>query len=236
MNGRPKDPVWKYYEYFQEEGKKNRRCICRFCGAESAAIPTRMVNHLLQKCTSVSSEVKKTVQSVQRRPTETGSSSKQHPMSYIQEHPSSASTPIPPALPILPGATSPTLAVVPTVTDTRAKTILAYGDSITWGWDGNNTSGETRLPYGARWTSILETLLTGMYPGTKVIAEGLNGRTAVFNDPLMNQHCDTNGRNVLLPILHSHKPLDLVILFLGTNELRHRLNLSGMDIASGLNM
>ena len=50
----------------------------------------------------------------------------------------------------------------------------------------------------------------------EVIAEGLGGRTATFDRP------DSEGRSglpYLLPCLQSHDPVDLVVIFLGTNDV-----------------
>jgi lysophospholipase L1-like esterase len=63
------------------------------------------------------------------------------------------------------------------------------------------------------------------------VAEGLNGRTTVFDDPIDGSH--KNGRTYLLPCLESHAPLDLVIIMLGTNDLKSRFNLAPYDVAAG---
>ena len=63
------------------------------------------------------------------------------------------------------------------------------------------------------------------------IAEaGLSGRTTVWDDPLEPYK---NGRELLLPTLLTHKPLDLVIVMLGTNDLKDRFAASGREIAEG---
>ena len=45
----------------------------------------------------------------------------------------------------------------------------------------------------------------------------MNGRTTVFDNPMSQGR---NGSAYLLTCLETHKPLDLVILMLGTNDLR----------------
>lgn len=62
-----------------------------------------------------------------------------------------------------------------------------------------------------------------------VVAEGLGGRTTVFDDPIDGAHL--NGLSYLRPCLASHKPLDLVIIMLGTNDLKHRFGVLADDIA-----
>jgi lysophospholipase L1-like esterase len=91
------------------------------------------------------------------------------------------------------------------------KTLLLYGDSNTWG-HMPGTDGE-RFPREQRWPVLLQRALGD---GWEVIAEGLGGRTATVDRP------DSEGRNglpYLLPCLHSHRPLDVVVIFLGTNDV-----------------
>jgi lysophospholipase L1-like esterase len=64
--------------------------------------------------------------------------------------------------------------------------------------------------------------------GYRVIEEGLNGRTATLEHPWIEGR---SGRPYLLPCCRSHAPLDLVIIYLGTNDLSDRYNLSASDIA-----
>ena len=64
-----------------------------------------------------------------------------------------------------------------------------------------------------------------------VIEEGLNGRTTVWDDPLVPGR---NGKEYLVPCLNSHRPLDFVVLFLGTNDLKKRFSASAQDIAQGV--
>jgi lysophospholipase L1-like esterase len=64
-----------------------------------------------------------------------------------------------------------------------------------------------------------------------VVEEGLNGRTSCREDPVEG---DRNGFRQLIPILESHKPLDLAAVMLGTNDLKPRFNPSAYDIAAGV--
>lgn len=92
------------------------------------------------------------------------------------------------------------------------KTVLCYGDSLTWGYDAE-TLGRHALE--DRWPSVLAKALG---PGVQVIAEGLNGRTTAYDDNLAD--CDRNGARILPTILHSHDPIDLVIIMLGVNDMK----------------
>jgi lysophospholipase L1-like esterase len=90
------------------------------------------------------------------------------------------------------------------------RTILCYGDSNTWGY---NPSTGGRYARDERWPGVLRTELG---EGYLVIEEGLNGRTTVWDDPIEGYK---NGSTYLIPCLETHKPIDLVIILLGTNYL-----------------
>jgi lysophospholipase L1-like esterase len=92
------------------------------------------------------------------------------------------------------------------------KTIVAYGDSLTYGAD---PGGGPRHAYEDRWPTALEQGLGGM---ARVIAEGLGGRATAYDD--WTAAADRNGARILPTLLESHKPLDLVIIMLGTNDLK----------------
>ncbi len=91
------------------------------------------------------------------------------------------------------------------------KAILAYGDSLTYGAD----PAGGRHAFEDRWPTALERALEGE---ARVIAEGLGGRTTAYDDWLSN--ADRNGARILPTLLASHSPLDLVIVMLGTNDLK----------------
>ncbi|KPK11683.1 MAG: hydrolase [Anaerolineae bacterium SG8_19] len=105
------------------------------------------------------------------------------------------------------------------------KTILCYGDSNTWGYMPG--TGE-RFPADMRWTGVLQRELSDDY---QIIEEGLNGRTIVWDDPIEGYK---NGKDYLIPCLESHRPIDAVVMMLGTNELKLRFSLSAYDIAEGV--
>lgn len=105
------------------------------------------------------------------------------------------------------------------------KRILLYGDSNTWGYDPRT---EGRYDETTRWAGVLARTLGAGYT---IIEEGLNGRTTVLDDPLGE---GKNGKTYLGPCLDSHWPLDVVVLMLGTNDLKHRFGLSAFDIAKGV--
>ncbi len=92
------------------------------------------------------------------------------------------------------------------------KSVLCYGDSLTWGY---NPDGPGRHRVEDRWPSVLQAALGSE---VNVIAEGLNGRTTGYDDHLAD--CDRNGVKTFPTVLHSHMPLDLVIIMLGTNDMK----------------
>ena len=102
--------------------------------------------------------------------------------------------------------------------------IVAFGDSNTWGYDP--ATGE-RFPRAQRWPSVLERELGADF---EVIAEGLNGRTTVHDDPIEPYRC---GADALPSCIMSHMPLDLLIVALGFNDLKKRFSVSAFDIAEG---
>ena len=104
------------------------------------------------------------------------------------------------------------------------KTILCYGDSNTWGY---NAADAGRFPREVRWTGVMAHELGAGY---HVIEEGLNGRTTVWDDPIEGYK---NGKEYLIPCLETHRPIDLVVLMLGSNDLKMRFSLSAYDIANG---
>lgn len=105
------------------------------------------------------------------------------------------------------------------------KTILCYGDSNTYGYD---PASGMRYPENLRWTGRLKSFLG---PGYAVIEEGCNGRTTVFREPGEEWKC---GLDYLKPCLNSHKPVDMVVMMLGSNDLKTMFHASAGQIAEGV--
>lgn len=101
------------------------------------------------------------------------------------------------------------------------KRILCYGDSNTWGF-----SPEDGHRMDRRWTRSLKLPFEA-----EIMEEGLNSRNAVCKDPHMPEKC---GHDMWKMMLLSHKPLDLVVLMLGTNDLKTTYHCSARYIANGL--
>ena len=103
--------------------------------------------------------------------------------------------------------------------------IFCFGDSNTWGYspvDG------TRFPPDVRWTGVLQKSLGRN--DYNIIEEGLNGRTTFINE---DERPLRSGSELLPIILESHRPLDLVVIMLGTNDLKVDFGLTVEDISKG---
>lgn len=107
--------------------------------------------------------------------------------------------------------------------------VLAYGDSNTWGAVPQPYRGAGgRFGVTQRWPRIMQAALGA---GVNVFEEGLNGRTTCVDDPIEGEI--RNGERYLPVSLITHMPLDLVIIMLGTNDLKARLSMTAGDIADG---
>ncbi len=106
------------------------------------------------------------------------------------------------------------------------KTVLCFGDSNTWGYVPGS-EGE-RWPREVRWPVRLQAALGEEWD---VIAEGLNGRTATVDSPVAEGR---NGLTYLMPCLHSHMPIDLVVIYLGTNDTGDRYSLPAEIVAGAV--
>lgn len=110
------------------------------------------------------------------------------------------------------------------------KRVMIFGDSNTWGWNPCNdlASPLQRWDDETRWAGVMQKKLGNEY---LVIPEGLNGRTSVWDDPIEEYRC---GKDQIIPCLDTHAPLDMVIIMVGTNDLKVRYTVSAQDIANGV--
>ncbi len=104
------------------------------------------------------------------------------------------------------------------------KHILCYGDSNTHGY---NPAGG-RYDDNTRWTRQLANLLGSDY---LILEEGLNSRTSSLDDPLAPYK---NGMDFIVPCIETHKPIDLTILMLGSNDMKQRFAPSVEKITDSL--
>lgn len=100
--------------------------------------------------------------------------------------------------------------------------ILCIGDSNTWGYvPGLGTRHENR------WTRIL----SRRRPDWEIIEEGYSGRTLIAPDYEQRQRC---GIENLKMLLMSHRPVDCVVLMLGTNDLKSCYGFTVQNLARGM--
>lgn len=107
------------------------------------------------------------------------------------------------------------------------KTLLCYGDSNTHGSLPAPKPGiRRRLGPEERWPGVVRKRLGADW---MVVEEGLGGRTTVLDDPINGVH--KNGLRGLPIALETHRPVDLVTLMLGTNDLKVMFGMTALDIA-----
>lgn len=90
------------------------------------------------------------------------------------------------------------------------KRVLCYGDSNTW---GHIPGGKGRYPESVRWTGVCQQELGDDFV---IIEDGINGRTTIFDQPFSEY---LNGIKGLGYSLLSQAPLDIIVMFLGTNDI-----------------
>ena len=103
--------------------------------------------------------------------------------------------------------------------------IFVYGDSNSWGYLDDGTG----LRYERRWPEVMKQYLRG---AVFVSEDSLPGRTVANDDPEIGSHL--NGRTNLLASILAHSPIDHVLLMLGTNSFKYRMNLSAERICDQL--
>ena len=92
------------------------------------------------------------------------------------------------------------------------KNILCFGDSNTWGYTPGTA---VRYAQDVRYTGVMQAALGSDY---RILEDGLNARTTVYEDPWSPWRL---GKEALPIALVAQKPLDLLVLMLGTNDLMH---------------
>lgn len=105
---------------------------------------------------------------------------------------------------------------------TDKKTVLFFGDSLTFGFDANTND---RHDFEDRWTSMVE---EKFYVNFRFIVEGQGGRTIDNDDGTEGK----NGLKSFTQAIYSHLYLDYVFIMLGTNNLKERFRLDAKEIAN----
>lgn len=121
------------------------------------------------------------------------------------------------------------------IADTERKlsmrSIVCYGDSNTWGFMPKAYPPEwsvNRFARDVRWPGVLQKMLGDEW---YVIEEGLNGRTTFLDDP---QDMNRNGLKFIDTCMLTHMPCDLVIVMLGTNDVKEFLGATPLIISKGV--
>ena len=105
------------------------------------------------------------------------------------------------------------------------KTIVCYGDSNTYGSDFASPGG--RLD--RRWPVVLAEITGNDY---EIKEEGLSGRTVDTDDTLWDN--DLNGTKSFIDRLQLHSPIYLLIIMLGTNDVKEKYDLTAEQITQSM--
>ena len=114
------------------------------------------------------------------------------------------------------------------------KRVLVYGDSNAWGWvpvaEGFPTQ---RLPDDERFAGVMQSKLGDGY---EVVVDGLNNRTTDVDDPQDWGNVPMrsfNGAADLPAAIAREMPLDLVVIMLGTNDVKAGFERTPERVAEG---
>lgn len=112
-------------------------------------------------------------------------------------------------------------------TNPQATTVLCFGDSNT---NGATPDDSGRFAADVRWVGQLQNILGSDY---YVIEEGLGGRTT-NSDHFRESKAGRNGFTYYKPALETHLPLDIIVIMLGTNDVKNVYDKSSDEIADSL--
>lgn len=108
--------------------------------------------------------------------------------------------------------------------------LLTFGDSNTHGTPPIIDRAEyRRFAKGIRWPTVTHAALGSDW---ELVEEGLPGRTAQFDDPVMGDYM--NARPALRMGLQSHGPIDVMTLMLGTNDVKTRFATTPEQVTAGV--
>jgi lysophospholipase L1-like esterase len=110
------------------------------------------------------------------------------------------------------------------------KRVMVFGDSNCWGWSPVQTIVPVaRYASDVRWTGVMAGALGRGY---QVVEECLSARTAAVTDSSLGlAGAGLNGLEYLPAALASHAPLDVVVIVLGTNDVKPAFGKSPLDIS-----
>ena len=105
------------------------------------------------------------------------------------------------------------------------KKVLCYGDSNTFGF---NPKDNSRYDENTRWTSVLQNLLGTDY---EVINEGMCNRTGFVDNP---DGFLFSGAKHFPKFISKYENIDILILWLGTNDLMFQYHVDFETVENGL--
>ena len=105
------------------------------------------------------------------------------------------------------------------------KKIVCYGDSNTFGFNSKNGS---QFDDGICWTSVLQ---RNLGEGYKVINEGMCNRTGFVENP---DGFIFDGPKHFAEFISKSDNIDILILWIGTNDLMFQYNITSETIENGL--
>lgn len=115
------------------------------------------------------------------------------------------------------------------------KKVLVYGDSNTWGWIGVEEGfPSTRYDNDTRWAGVMASELGADYD---VAVDGLTSRATNLDDSMDWNAIKAemfNGASLLPVAIAREMPVDVLVIALGTNDLKADTNRSAEDIANAI--
>lgn len=126
------------------------------------------------------------------------------------------------------------LASVASPANADPKRIMVFGDSNSWGWHPvPEIAPIQRYPQDVAWPGVMAKALGD---GFEVVNESLSARTAVVSDKSVDAGLGLSGAGLsgseyLPAAIASNMPLDLVIIMLGTNDVKPVYNRSAFQVA-----
>ena len=108
--------------------------------------------------------------------------------------------------------------------------VLVYGDSNSWGYLADGLGRR----FDRRWPVVMAQQL-----GCDLVEDCLPGRTTCHEDPIMERDAQLSARIFdgmahLETTLLAHSPIDLVLIVLGTNDMKARFGQDAQSLAQSI--